>query len=109
MTSNEHFFGYPIDTTKNIQRILNLTIVDLHIDKPEDLTTRQQAIFTSVINALAETSANPRGFDPKRECLVCGNTGHTFDSCPVLNDFHFLKLYMQELALLWNRLNKMVN
>ena len=37
-------------------------------------------------------NANPRrGFDASKPCLVCQQTGHTFDDCPVLKNTSHLR------------------
>ena len=59
------------------------------------------------IGAVADITARPLNFDQEKPCPICGKN-HTFDQCDVLNQFHYLKTYMRELAKLWNRLTTMV-
>ena len=64
-------------------------------------------IVYAFICAVADITASPLHFDQEKPCPICGKN-HTFDQCDVLNQFHYLKTYMRELAKLWNRLTTMV-
>jgi hypothetical protein len=43
---------------------------------------------TAVINNI---NKDPRTFDTTKPCLVCGETGHTFENCSILNNIPFLQ------------------
>ena len=45
-------------------------------------------------------------FDVSQECLVCKQTGHSFDNCPVLNNHELLKEFHINFCSLCRKVNK---
>ena len=58
--------------------------------------------------AIHSVQVNPRKFSSSSECVVCRDTGHSFDKCDVLNDIAFLTKHHIVYCSSQRRLEKMM-
>ena len=94
-------------TPAKICTVLSLIVADVATQASRNMNDDENYCLDAFIGAVADITALPLNFDQEKPCPICGKN-HTFDQCDVLNQFHYLKTYMRELAKLWNRLTTMV-
>ena len=58
------------------------------------------------IHALRAIDGDAKKFDTLRPCLVCGEKGHSFDGCPMLNDIEYLRSHRIMVAGFLKRIEK---
>lgn len=73
------------------------------IDPDDTQSSNWHHPYVAAIHAI---SAKPRRFDTERPCAVCKNTGHAFDTCPVLNDIPSLKEHRIAVALFMKKIQE---
>ena len=65
---------------------------------PESSTATEALVNNAYCQAVHQIDSEPRKFDTTRECVVCRGVGHSFDKCPMLNDFDYLKRHRIAIA-----------
>ena len=75
------------------------------IPPPSEIEPAIASIYRLGINAV-KTGGN---FDVTQECLVCKQTGHSFDNCPVLNNHELLKEFHINFCSLCRKVNKKIH
>ena len=71
-----------------------------------DCDEEDKEVRDMYVNAVKETIYG-NSFDIEKDpCLACGKHGHTFKSCPVLNNTEFLKRHYIGFCTLMKRTNR---
>ena len=61
------------------------------LDIPENSEAFEQYIDNYQNAVINNVNTDPRSFDTSKPCLVCGQSGHTFENCGVLNNLAYLQ------------------
>ena len=61
------------------------------LDIPENSEAFEQYIDNYQNAVINNVNTNPRSFNTSKLCLVCGQSGHTFENCGVLNNLAYLQ------------------
>ena len=77
-------------------------------DIPPDTKDDVEYIAQQYTAAIHSIQADPRKCSSSSQCVVCLETGHSFDNCPVLNDIPFLKKHHIAYCANQRRLQKMM-
>jgi hypothetical protein len=80
----------------------SVNLIDF-VGLPEEDTTVLPDIWDAYIGAIKTLERNPREFDISRKCLICGETGHAFATCPILNNVPSLKDHRIALGQFLNK------
>eukprot|EP00536_Pseudo-nitzschia_multiseries_P003807 jgi/Psemu1/8572/gm1.8572_g len=71
-----------------------------------DEESDDQFLYHAYCNAINAFDKEPRLFDTSRKCIVCHNSGHTFDSCPALQDVESLRKHRIATAVFLSKCNR---
>ena len=77
-------------------------------DLPSDAKEDVEFIAQQYSAAVHSVQADPRKFSSSSPCVVCQESGHSFDACPVLNDIPLLKRHHIAYCANAKRLQKMM-
>lgn len=79
----------------------SISLIDMcglpEVDQNDTDAEKWHGVYCAAINAI---SSQPKMFDTSKQCLVCRQTGHAFDKCPILNDIPSLKEHRIAVAVL---------
>ena len=94
----------PKETRSPQEKDKKMNLIDMDPEDPLaslEIPENSEAFETYIDNyqnaVINNVNTDPRSFDTSKPCLVCGQSGHTFDNCGVLNNL----AYMQRHYISW--------